>query len=110
MYSHEKSCDAPDTYHELPIVSVGETDTDRLVDEEDICFFVPGERIEGHVVDTLHSARTLASGPFSISYPNGDGMNSPSSMNSPIEDEQPGPPFVQKMTSSLSGSLLLSKK
>ena len=34
----------------------------------------------------------------------------PSSMNNPIEDEHPGPPFVQKITSSLSGSLLLSKK
>lgn len=27
-----------------------------------------------------------------------------------MEDEQPGPPFVQKITSSLSGSLRLSKK
>ena len=35
---------------------------------------------------------------------------SPNSMNNPSEDEQPGPPFVQKITSSLSGSLLLSKK
>ena len=38
------------------------------------------------------------------------GGYSPNSMNNPSEDEQPGPPFVQKITSSLSGSLLLSKK
>lgn len=34
----------------------------------------------------------------------------PSSMKRPMEDEQPGPPFVQNTTSSLSGSLRLSKK
>lgn len=34
----------------------------------------------------------------------------PSSMKSPTEEEPPGPPLVQKITSSLLGSFLLSKK
>ena len=34
----------------------------------------------------------------------------PSSMKRPRDEEHPGPPLVQKTTSSLAGSFLLSKK
>lgn len=36
--------------------------------------------------------------------------DAPSSMSNPSEDDPPGPPFVQKITSSSSGLLRLSKK
>lgn len=98
-----------ETYHIFSMVCVRESNSDRLINEEDVCVLVPGVWVESNVVDVIHSAGTYSN--RSILTRTGIIDNFvPSSINSPMDDEHPGPPFVQKITSSLSGSLLLSKK
>ena len=99
------------TYHLLAVFRVRKADADWLVNEEDVGVVVPGifealSRVPGRG----HSAWACPiieyhHGPSKLGAANG-----PSSMKSPIEDEAPGPPLVQNMTSSASGSRLLSKK
>ena len=47
-----------DTYHCLAIVGIGETDSNRLIDEEDVRVGVPRFRMEFRSISVQNSART----------------------------------------------------
>jgi len=99
-------------YDKLSIISIWEAYVDGLVDEEYIRVRIPWIWVEFWTIWIEDSARAwIATVSTNDRYlPKTRNLNTPSSMNSPREEEQPGPPFVQNMTSSLSGSFLLSKK
>lgn len=94
----------------FPMIGVREPDSDGLVNEEYVCIFVPRVRVESDVVGVVDSAGTYGNVNIPMKHKVKIYFFVPSSMNSPVDEEHPGPPFVQKITSSLSGLLLLSKK
>lgn len=91
------------------MVSVREPNADGLVYEEDVGLLIPGVWVEGGVVGIRDPTRSCMMQVVSVRkgslY-----RQVPSSMKRPRDDEHPGPPLVQKMTSSLAGLFLLSKK
>ena len=91
------------------MLRIREASPNGLVDEEYVGAFVPRMRISGKItmhIDLTRAFEDISVNVLAISLQ----CDAPSSMKSPVVEEQPGPPLVQKMTSSVLGSFLLSKK
>lgn len=89
-------------------ISIREPGAHRVINEEYIRVGIPRLWMVLWSIRVEHAAGTCIH--ISPRYTGLTATNSPSSMNNPVDEEHPGPPLVQKTTSSLSGSDLLSKK